>query len=117
MWFDLSPVLHTSWRAFTNALRDEFGTTPDDAEIHYAMTNAIKRAKETVTEYCFQDDEVKSQDQSRDAEIMMVMPSDKPGDESSAVLQTCQQWLLAIQGLVKRHEPCRRLEVFNAEGD
>ncbi|KAL7725688.1 hypothetical protein ACLKA6_013304 [Drosophila palustris] len=87
MWFDLSPVLHTSWRAFANALRDEFGTTPNDAEIHYAMTNAFKRAKETVTEYCFQDDEVKSQDQSRDAEIMMVMPSDKPGDESSAVLQ------------------------------
>ncbi|KAL7731015.1 hypothetical protein ACLKA6_014236 [Drosophila palustris] len=43
MWFDSSPVLHTSWRAFANALRDEFGTTPDEAEIHYAMTNAIRR--------------------------------------------------------------------------
>ncbi|KAL7745269.1 hypothetical protein ACLKA6_008313 [Drosophila palustris] len=53
MWFDSSPVLHTSWRAFANALRDEFGTTPDEAEIHYAMTNAIRRAKETVKEYCF----------------------------------------------------------------
>ncbi|KAL7724649.1 hypothetical protein ACLKA6_017743, partial [Drosophila palustris] len=35
----------------------------------------------------WKDDEVKSQDQSRDAEIMMVMPSDKPDDESSTVLQ------------------------------
>ncbi|KAM8702603.1 hypothetical protein ACLKA7_001939 [Drosophila subpalustris] len=34
-----------------------------------------------------EDDEVKSQDQSRDAEIMMVKPSDKPDDESSTVLQ------------------------------
>ncbi|KAM8707599.1 hypothetical protein ACLKA7_014690 [Drosophila subpalustris] len=53
MWFDSSPVLHTSWKAFANALRDEFGTAPDEAEIHYAMTNAIRRAKETVKEYCF----------------------------------------------------------------
>ncbi|KAM8702888.1 hypothetical protein ACLKA7_005258 [Drosophila subpalustris] len=34
-----------------------------------------------------EDDEIKSQDQSRDAEIMMVMPSDKPDDESSTILQ------------------------------
>ncbi|KAM8718543.1 hypothetical protein ACLKA7_001708 [Drosophila subpalustris] len=36
MWFNSSPVLHTSWRALANALRDEFGTTPNEAEIHYA---------------------------------------------------------------------------------
>jgi len=53
MWYDSSPILHTTWREFANALREEFGSTPDEAEIHYAMANAIRRPKEAVKEYCF----------------------------------------------------------------
>jgi len=52
MWLDASPVLHTTWSEFSNAIRDEFGSTPDKAEIHYIMSN-VRRQKETIKEYCF----------------------------------------------------------------
>ncbi|XP_044574028.1 uncharacterized protein LOC123258220 [Drosophila ananassae] len=53
MWFDSSPVVHTTWSDFAQAMRDEFGASPDEAEVHFNMTNATRRAKETVKEYCF----------------------------------------------------------------
>ncbi|XP_043068710.2 uncharacterized protein [Drosophila bipectinata] len=53
LWFDSSPVVHTTWRDFAQAMRDEFGTSPDEAEVHFNMANATRRAKETVKEYCF----------------------------------------------------------------
>ncbi|KPU81876.1 uncharacterized protein Dana_GF27453 [Drosophila ananassae] len=53
MWFDSSPVVHTTWSDFAQAMRDEFGASPDEAEVHFNMTNATRRAKETLKEYCF----------------------------------------------------------------
>jgi hypothetical protein len=53
MWLDSSPILHTTWNNFANALRDEFGANPDEAEVHFSMASATRRPKETVKEYCF----------------------------------------------------------------
>ncbi|XP_041451297.1 uncharacterized protein LOC121404945 [Drosophila obscura] len=53
MWLDSSPVLHTTWSDFAAAIRDEFGSNPDEAEVHFNMANATRRSKETVKEYCF----------------------------------------------------------------
>ncbi|XP_041451951.1 uncharacterized protein LOC121405348 [Drosophila obscura] len=53
MWLDSSPVLHTTWSDFAAAIRDEFGSNPDVAEVHFNMANATRRSKETVKEYCF----------------------------------------------------------------
>ncbi|XP_036334802.1 uncharacterized protein LOC118745459 [Rhagoletis pomonella] len=53
MWLDASPVLHTTWADFANALKSEFGTTHDEAEIHFLMSNATRRPKERINEYCF----------------------------------------------------------------
>ncbi|EDW38771.1 GL16233 [Drosophila persimilis] len=53
MWFDSSPVLHTTWNNFAAAIQDEFESNPDDAEVHFNMANATRRSKETVKEYCF----------------------------------------------------------------
>ncbi|XP_049303008.1 uncharacterized protein LOC125776162 [Bactrocera dorsalis] len=41
MWLDASPTLHTTWGNFADALRHEFGSDRDEAEIHF------------VKEYCF----------------------------------------------------------------
>ncbi|XP_044317746.1 uncharacterized protein LOC123038119 [Drosophila rhopaloa] len=53
MWLDSSPVLHTTWKHFADAIQDEFGANPDVAELHFNMANATRRSKETVKEYCF----------------------------------------------------------------
>ncbi|BFF93291.1 uncharacterized protein DMAD_11168 [Drosophila madeirensis] len=53
MWLDSSPVLHTTWSNFATAILEEFGSNPDEAEVHFNMANATRRAKETVKEYCF----------------------------------------------------------------
>jgi len=34
------PILHTTWKNFTEAIQDEFGGNPDEAEVHLNMTNA-----------------------------------------------------------------------------
>ncbi|XP_043062696.1 uncharacterized protein LOC122319447 [Drosophila yakuba] len=46
-------ILHTTWNSFAVAIREEFGSKPDEAEIHFNMANATRRSKETVKEYCF----------------------------------------------------------------
>ncbi|XP_062133272.1 restin homolog [Drosophila sulfurigaster albostrigata] len=53
MWLDSSPVVHTRWSNFAEALNDEFGIEPDEAEIHFTMANATRKSNETVKEYCF----------------------------------------------------------------
>ncbi|XP_070854122.1 uncharacterized protein [Drosophila suzukii] len=53
MWLDSSPILHTTWKNFADAIKDEFGANPDEAEVHFNMANATRRPKETVKEYCF----------------------------------------------------------------
>ncbi|XP_049316662.1 uncharacterized protein LOC125779373 [Bactrocera dorsalis] len=53
MWLDASPTLHTTWENFADALRHEFGSDRDEAEIHFVMANATRKPKEIVKEYCF----------------------------------------------------------------
>ncbi|XP_070853703.1 uncharacterized protein [Drosophila suzukii] len=53
MWLDSSAILHITWKNFAEAIKDEFGANPDEAEVHFNMANATRRPKETVKEYCF----------------------------------------------------------------
>ncbi|XP_050339157.1 uncharacterized protein LOC126765591 [Bactrocera neohumeralis] len=53
MWLDASPTLHTTWENFANALRHDFGSDRDEAEIHFVMANATRKPKEIIKEYCF----------------------------------------------------------------
>ncbi|XP_062121981.1 uncharacterized protein LOC133835860 [Drosophila sulfurigaster albostrigata] len=53
MWLDSSSVVHTRWSNFAEALNDEFGIEPDEAEIHFTMANATRKSNKTVKEYCF----------------------------------------------------------------
>jgi len=53
MWLDSSPILHTTWKNFAEAIQDEFGANPEEAEVHFNMANATLRPKETVKVYCF----------------------------------------------------------------
>jgi len=40
MWLDSSPILHTTWKNFAEAIQDAFGANPDEAEVHFNMANA-----------------------------------------------------------------------------
>ncbi|XP_026839328.1 uncharacterized protein LOC113564682 [Drosophila erecta] len=53
MWLDSSQILHTTWNSLAAAIREGFGSEPDEAEINFNMANATRRSKETVKEYCF----------------------------------------------------------------
>jgi len=53
MWLDSSPILHTTSKNFAEAIQDEFGANPDEAEMHFNLANATRLSKETVKEYCF----------------------------------------------------------------
>lgn len=50
---DGSCTLHIRWMDFANDLLSEFGSTPDEADVHFAIVNNSRHPKELIKDYCF----------------------------------------------------------------
>lgn len=53
LWLDSSAEIFICWDDFSSELKGEFGTMPDEADIHYKISNAKRQHGETIIEYCF----------------------------------------------------------------
>ncbi|XP_053968427.1 uncharacterized protein LOC128869850 [Anastrepha ludens] len=53
LWLDASPECYSNWTIFAERLIEEFGTKPNEAEIHYKMNSSVRKFDEKVVEYCF----------------------------------------------------------------
>ncbi|XP_067614932.1 uncharacterized protein [Eurosta solidaginis] len=53
LWLDGQQSLFATWRDFSNALIEEFGTKMDEADINYIMSSTTRKQGEKVIEYCF----------------------------------------------------------------
>lgn len=52
MLFDSSPILYNTWNVFANAIRVEFGSSSDEADVYLYMASARRLFKATINEYC-----------------------------------------------------------------
>ncbi|XP_065358751.1 uncharacterized protein LOC135952661 [Calliphora vicina] len=53
LWLDASADLFVTWPDLATALKQEFSTVPDEADIHFKMSNATRKNEESINEYCF----------------------------------------------------------------
>lgn len=50
---DASKNFFMTWISLANAMRDEFGTEPEEADVCFKMSSSTRRHCEPISEYCF----------------------------------------------------------------
>ncbi|XP_036325107.1 uncharacterized protein K02A2.6-like [Rhagoletis pomonella] len=53
LWFNSADKLYSNWNELSQSLCEEFSCIPDEADIHYKMSQAVRRPNENLLDYCF----------------------------------------------------------------
>ncbi|XP_067635211.1 uncharacterized protein [Eurosta solidaginis] len=53
LWLDSTEKLYSSWSELSKCLCEEFSCVPDEADIHFKMSQTTRKPNESLLDYCF----------------------------------------------------------------
>ncbi|XP_049308554.1 uncharacterized protein LOC125777493 [Bactrocera dorsalis] len=53
IWLNSTDKLYSNWNELSTKLCEEFSCIPDEADIHYKMSQAVRKPNENLLDYCF----------------------------------------------------------------